>query len=136
MNELIILITGIVGATLTFYVSEQLKQGPVRSSALLSLIIGLFFYFFPELFNDYLTKNIPLVFIGASFIGMVSAKVKINYLSLAIAGCLFSIIYLNKSDFFDGYGGALGAMAFIALLTIMVIVKMFYRKKQKNSTHK
>lgn len=129
MNELIIVITGILGATLTYYVSEQLKQGPVRSSALLSLIVGLFFYCFPEILSQYLANNIPLVFIGASFIGMVSAKVKVNYLSLVIAGFLFSTIYLGKSDFFEGYGGALGAMAFIALLTIMVLGKVVSRNK-------
>ena len=74
MNIILIILASILGATLTFYVSEALKQGPVRASALLSLIIGLFFYYFPDILNVYLTKNIPLVFIGASFIGMASQK--------------------------------------------------------------
>lgn len=72
MNYLIIIVTGILGAWLTFFVSERLKQGPVRASAVLALIVGLFFYCFPELCNAYLTKNIPIVFIGTSFIGMVA----------------------------------------------------------------
>ena len=129
MNSIIIIITGIAGATLTFYVSEQLKQGAVRASALLSLVIGLFFYCFPEMLNDYLTTNIPIAFIGASFVGMISSKIMSNYGLLAIAGTLFSIIYINKSYFFDGYGGGLGASAFIALLATMAMSVLFSKRK-------
>jgi len=111
--------TGILGATLTYFVNEKLKQGAVRASALLSFIIGLFFYFYPEILNAYLTKNIQIVFIGASFIGMVSATAIRSYSLLALAGSLFAIIYINKSHFFDGYGGALGTLALITLLTTM-----------------
>lgn len=119
MNSFIIIITGIIGSTLTFYVSQHLKQGAVRASALLSLIVGLFFYLFPGLLNSYLTINIQIVFIGTSFIGMISSKERGNYTQLAIAGSLFGLIYINKSDLFEGYGGALGALAFIALLTTL-----------------
>lgn len=136
MNIILIILASILGATLTFYVSEALKQGPVRASALLSLIIGLFFYYFPDILNVYLTKNIPLVFIGASFIGMASPKGKNNYLLLAFSGLLFSIVYINKSSFLKGYGGALGTLAFIALITTLFFAhllnhrsKMLYKFK-------
>jgi hypothetical protein len=121
MNSLIIILTGILGATLTFYVSEKLEQGQIRASALLSLFVGLFFYFFPNLMNTYLTENIPVAFFGASFIGMVSSNVIKRYAPLAIAGALFSIIYLNQPKYFDGFGGALGTSAFIALLAVIAI---------------
>ena len=116
MDYVIIIITGMAGATLTFYVSDQLKQGRVRASALLSLLVSLFFHFFPELLSDFLTKSIPIVVINTE--GR-SSSAKAIYLRLAVAGCLFSIIYLNRDQFFDGYGGALGALAFISLLTSM-----------------
>ena len=116
MNEFLIIITGILGATTTFYVSHRLKQGSVRASALLSLMVGLFFYTFPNLVNPFLTVNIPIVFIGTSFIGMVSLKTKRKYIQLTVAGILFSVIYLNKRHIFDGFGGALGALALISLL--------------------
>ncbi|GEQ85420.1 hypothetical protein ULMS_09280 [Patiriisocius marinistellae] len=124
MNEFIIIITGVLGATLTFYVSKNLKQGAVRASALLSLAVGLFFYCFPELLNEYATTHIPIVFMGTSFIGMVSSKVQTNYIVLAVAGFLFSFIYLSKSNFFDGYGGAIGTLALISLLVIMAFSKI------------
>jgi drug/metabolite transporter (DMT)-like permease len=125
MNNLIIIITGALGATLTFYVSHHLKQGAVRASALLSLLVGLFFYCFPDVLNSYLTKNIPIVFIGTSFVGMISSEAKKNYGQLAIAGTLFSIIYSSKNNLFDGFGGALGAMAFIALLASLALSFIF-----------
>ncbi|MDN6290954.1 MAG: hypothetical protein ACTH5N_02635 [Psychroflexus halocasei] len=119
MNYVILIITGILGATLTYYVSEQLRLGAVKASALLSLVIGLFFYTFPDLLNSYLTEHIPIVFVGTTFIGMVSSKILENYTLLAISGSLFTAIYIAKNHAFDGYGGALGALAFIALLSTM-----------------
>ncbi|MFI8606578.1 hypothetical protein ACIGCP_19075 [Cellulophaga baltica] len=130
MNTFIIIITGIFGATLTFYFNERLKQGTVRSSAMLSLVVGLFFHLFPELLNPFLTKNIPVVFIGGSFIGMVSFKAKGTYVILVIASIIFSCIYLHKSQFFNGYGGALGNSAFIALLTTMGISVLFFKRNR------
>ncbi|MEO9501794.1 MULTISPECIES: hypothetical protein [Flavobacteriaceae] len=117
MNDLIILLTGVIGSVLTYFISTPLKQGAVRASALLSLIVAVFFHFFPNILNSYLTIHIPFVFIGTSFIGMVSSKTNVNYFQLILAGCLFSLIYLHKGDVFSGYGGALGTIAGIALLT-------------------
>lgn len=97
MIYFILILTGILGPTLTHFLSEQLELGAVKASALLSLIVGLFFYAFPDVFNPYLTKHLPIVFVGSSFIGMVSAKTLKNYLMLAIAGTLFTGIYINKT---------------------------------------
>ncbi|QNK76198.1 MULTISPECIES: hypothetical protein [Winogradskyella] len=119
MNEFILIISGILGATLTFFISEKLRQGAVKASALLSLIVGLFFYCFPDLLSPYLTKHIQIVFIGSSFIGMVSASTMKSYTLLAIAGTLFTIIYMSKKNVFNGYGGSLGTLAFVSLLSTM-----------------
>lgn len=127
MNIVVIIISGILGATVTFYISDKLKQSAVRSSASFSLIVALFFHFFPEILNAYLSKNIPLVFIGTSFIGMVSFKVRGSYFRLAVAGILFSTVYINKSDFFEGFGGALGTLAFISLLTTIGVSDFILR---------
>ena len=116
MEILILFITGIISALLTYIVNNKHRQGAVRASAGLSLLVGLFFYFFPEIFNPYLTKNIPIVFIGATFIGMVSSKILPNYLLVGFSGFIFAIIYLNASPFFKGYGGALGTTAAISVL--------------------
>ena len=120
-NSLILITISFFSSIITFYVNENLKQGPVRSSAMLSLAVALFFYFSPNAMDSYLVKNIPIVFIGASFVGMVSARLLNNYLLIGIGGTIFCLIYLHTSKFFNGYGGALGTSASIALLAVLSI---------------
>ena len=131
MEKLILILTGICGAMATYYVNTRLKQGPVRASALLTLPIAAFCYFFPEVLSPYLTKNIPVVFIGSTFIGMVSAQKMSTYTGIAIAGLVFSAIYLNTSRFSDGYGGSLGTSACISILVMLCIP---YFKSKRNLT--
>lgn len=131
-NLLLLTTVSFLSATLTFYVNEDLKQGPVRSSALLSLIVALYFYCFPHSVDSYLVKNIPIVFIGASFVGMVSARLLANYLLIGIGGIIFCLIYLHTSKFFNGYGGALGTSASIALIAVLSIPIVGKNRKLTN----
>ncbi|PKD18309.1 hypothetical protein APR41_03925 [Salegentibacter salinarum] len=135
MEIIILFLTGIISALLTYVVNNKYKQGAVRASAGLSLLVGLFFYLFPDILTPYLTKNIPIVFIGATFIGMVSSKILPSYLLVGFSGFIFSIIYLNASPFFKGYGGALGTTAAISVLvslSLAVVSKSEKIKKIKN----
>lgn len=116
MYTLILVLTGAAGAVLTYLANHHLKMGAVRASALLSLLVALILYLFPYLLPFHLTKHIPLVFMGGSFIGMVSQKVMGNIMLLVISGIIFSLIYLNSSQFFAGFGGALGTTACISVL--------------------
>ncbi|MDQ8005360.1 MAG: hypothetical protein REI64_11210 [Pedobacter sp.] len=133
MTSIIIIITAVIAAMVTFYVNHQLKQGPIRSSALLSLLVALPFYFFPHMADIELAKNIPVAFIGGSFIGMVSKKIVDSYIKLAVSGLVFAIIYLNTSSFFNGYGGALGASAGISLLSVLSLP--FFTPKKHHLTN-
>ncbi|CAM4248537.1 hypothetical protein [Gillisia hiemivivida] len=121
METAIILITSILGVVLTFYVSTKMEHGEVRASAGLSLTVGIFFYLFPAILSPYLIHNIPLAFMGASFVGMVSEKIIHNYWVLALAGIMYSILYLNTGSYFEGFGGALGTTASISVIVIMGI---------------
>lgn len=132
MNTALLILTGITAAIGTYYVNNHLRHGAVRASALLSFMVASFFYLFPELLNSTLTKQIPVVFIGASFVGMVSHKVVNNYAVLAISGVVFTVIFLNTSTFFTGYGGALGTSACISLLTAMSLPLLLSKKRVSN----
>jgi len=131
-NTTILIIVSFISAMLTFYVNEELKQGPVRSSAILSLIVAVYFHYYAGAMDSYLAKNIPLVFIGASFIGMVSARLVSSYLLIGVAGIIFCLIFLHTSRFFNGYGGALGTSACISLLAVLSIPIVGKKRKLTN----
>jgi hypothetical protein len=130
MIEATLICTAILACLLTFYVNHNLKQGPVRASALLSLLVGLVCFYSASWMGEVLAKQIPVVFIGGSFIGMVAKKIVNSYFRLALAGLVFSIIYLNTSQFFNGYGGALGASAGISLLSVLSLPFLSPKKQQ------
>ncbi|WP_010228235.1 hypothetical protein [Gillisia marina] len=119
MDNLFIILTGIIAVIATFYVSTRLNQGAVRASAGLSLTVALFTLIFPDLFSNYLLVHIPIVFLGASFVGMVSKELISNYWVLGLAGLLFSMLYLNTGSYFEGFGGALGTTASISVVLIL-----------------
>lgn len=131
-----IYLTSIFGAFLTFIVSTKYKQGPVRASALLTLVVSGLLYLFPEIFPQNLTQQIPWIFFGASFVGMTSSKLTRNYTSIIFAGIVFGFIYTVSPTFFNGYGGALGASSCISILVIIginnVIRLLKVSKKKKN----
>jgi hypothetical protein len=114
MNELILLITGGVGAWSTYYVANDLNQGAIRSSAGLSLIVGLFFYTFPTIVSLQQAVEIPFVFMGASFVGMTAKQAMGSKLLIFIAGLIYSCIYIASDSIFIGYGGKIGSAACIA----------------------
>ncbi len=125
MDVFFLVLAGAFSAMITFLLHNRYKQGIVRASAIVGLISGGFVYFFPDLLSPFLTDNLALVCFGASFIGMVSSQVLNNYWVLAIAGIVFTILYLSASSYIDGFGGSLGAAACIALLMVLGITKMF-----------
>jgi hypothetical protein len=105
MNVLVIIV-GILGSVLTFYISEKFEQSAVRSRVANCRFI---LSFFPEIFNAYSSKYIHSFYRNFLYRNGF-AKVQRSYFRL-VAGILFSSIYINKSHFFEGFGGALGTLA-------------------------
>ena len=108
MNSILLVSIAIFGAVFTSILSIELKQGAVRASALGSLGVALYFHFFPLVSSSYLTQNIPLIYFGSSFVGMVSPIIHPNRAQIAISAFIYSIIYLNTEGVFMKYGGRLG----------------------------
>lgn len=121
MNITLILIAGVISALSTFYLNNQLQLGGVMASAGISVIAGGFFYLFPELLNPYLTESLPLIIMGASFIGMATYRIIKQIWIIGIAGLFFSLIFLFTGSFFDGFGGNLGTTAAISLCSAFTI---------------
>ena len=114
---LILMMCSIIASLTTFELNIRFKQGPIRSSAVIAMIIGGFFYFFPTILPQFYTDNIPLYVIGGTFIGMVSSTM------------LFAILLHYTSQIFNGYGGALGTTACIALMCTMAFPIITKNKK-------
>ena len=117
VEKIIILITALIGTLSTYIVGTHFHQGAVRSSAGLSLLVAILFAVLPE-FSNNLSTTIPLVFMGASFVGMVSSNVNSNLFFIGLGGLVFGIIYPIMGGFFTGYGGALGTAACLSLMTV------------------
>jgi hypothetical protein len=105
----------------------------VKASALPSLILALVFYCLPNLMSEPFQTNIPILFFGASFVGMVSSKILPKYGQVAVSGIIFALLYQNSSDFFNGFGGGLGTPACISVICVFGLKKLnaLRKKKQK-----
>lgn len=129
IHTVILIFTGVFGSLLTYYFNNKLKLGGVLSSSLLTCIVAGFIHFFPTYIPEQLANHIPLIFIGSSFVGMVSSNQLSTFIGVSLSGLVYSLIYINTSQFFDGFGGALGTSACISLLVIMSIP--YLRSNQK-----
>ncbi len=109
----------------TFHLNHTLKQGSVRSSALSSLVVGLIFYFTPNLFEPALQSSLPLCLMGASFIGMSNTRHFKSLSHMFMAAILFSFLYFLSIKIFTGYGGKLGLMANISVVISIAIFALF-----------
>ncbi|MCH2223579.1 MAG: hypothetical protein MK066_02325 [Crocinitomicaceae bacterium] len=121
----VLLITGIFGATGTYLLAHKGKQGVVRASALLSLVVAILAHLFSNLLPLEYTTQIPVIFIGASFVGMTSPKVIPSIGFMVVSGILFSLLYLWTVTFFNGIGGALGTAACISVISTVTLQNIY-----------
>jgi len=115
------MVGGICGALFTYVLNNHLQLGGVMASSGISIIVAGFFYIFPEILSPYLTINLPLVIMGASFIGMATSRIISQSWIIGVSGLIFSLIYLFTGSFFDGFGGSLGSTAAIALGSVYAL---------------
>ena len=133
----VILVTSILVAIATYYVSIKLDLGPVIGSALISFLVSFPLYLFPESLEfiaPNLTMMVPVVVIGSSFAAMSSAQILSDYHKVATAGAFFAFIWWYASSFFAGFGGGLGTTACISVvitLGLMKILKPVAKKVSK-----
>lgn len=111
-------IVGLLGAVIAFILNNNLKLGVVVGSALPSLVFAILVYGLKSYLPIVFVSDAPVIFYGASFIGMASNKILSSYLLIGLAGLLFTFIYLFTSPFFEGFGGALGTTAALCFLPV------------------
>jgi hypothetical protein len=99
---------------------------PVKSSALIGLVIGLFLQM--DIQPQILQLNVFTVSFGATFVGMCSIKI-LNGWGVFIAGSLFGFIALFTLQNLSFIGGAMGALACLCCLVIINVLKIKQWKK-------
>lgn len=119
-----------VGAVITYELNLRYKQGAVRASGFVGVAIGLIYYVFPDLSASLLTREIPFVMFGGSFIGMVSAEKHIHIPALSLSVLVFTLLYSLKSEEFNGLGGLLGITALISIIASVGVVILVDRMKK------
>ncbi len=120
------------GLLVTHFLNHRLNQGSVRASALSSLIVGLIFHLIPDMFDPMLQQSLPLVFIGASFIGMSNTQHFSSFPKFVMAALIFSTLYIGSNEIFQGYGGKLGLMANISVVAVIGLFSMLSRRSEKS----
>lgn len=134
LNYLLYFAFSFGGIFITYHLNHTLKQGSVRSSALASLVVGLIFYLVPNMFEQDLQTGLPLIFIGASFIGMSNTRYFGRITQIFFAAILFSLLSFLSVNLFIGYGGKLGLMANISV--VITIATFALLKNRPNSESK
>lgn len=131
-NLFLLLLIGAITAPVTFLVHLKYKQGPVRASAGISLVAGLTCYLFSNIWDTPILDLIPMVVMGASFVGMVSFRVMNHPLLLALAGLISTSFFIAENTLFAGFGGLLGASANISILLVLGLVLTFRKAQSVN----
>lgn len=124
-----LLLTALTASLGTFYLHNRFTPiSPVLASASLTLFVSILCLQFQDV-NSLPIHEIPYVFIGGTFVGMSTRKKAKNNLNIILASIFFCLIYLKSSQFFQGYGGALGLSACISVLIVITSSKLFIRSK-------
>ena len=110
---------------LTYYLNNTKQFGPIKASAIIALPIGLFYQIaLIYNFNIELVKDIASIMMGATFMGMISSKHQHKLIDFIISAFIFCVLYQHIADFFNGFGGLLGTIACISILTVFGIERL------------
>lgn len=132
MYELTWLGTGMLAAVCTYWLHTRFALNPVMASGIVTLAIALAIPLLDG--SPEWLRPIPYAGIGGSFIGMSTRKTMKGVESVMLASLIFGLIFMNSSQFFEGFGGALGTSACISVLTATTWRK--FAKKTRYSTRR
>nr|WP_241175211.1 hypothetical protein [Natronolimnobius sp. AArcel1] len=110
----------VVGAVVTVLVSTRLGLGAVVGSGVVGVVAGISF---PLVFSGSTGSMLAAVAFCASFVGM-SSLARLDTVHVGLAGGVCGVVYLAVMPAFDGAGGKLGTIAFIACLAVIGMGKL------------
>jgi hypothetical protein len=114
-TTIILMISSALAASATFFLHKNEVSIVVASCCIGLLGAGL----------EYLLKqpHLALVIYAGTFVGMTSAQVGNIYL-VAFAGLMVGYLYHITGNYFPGFGGRLGALAFMSCLLVFFLYEL------------
>ncbi len=129
IQDLVWLGTALTAATCTYWIHNRFNVNPVLASSLVTLVIAIAITPFEG--SSKMLHAIPYIAIGGSFVGMSTKKNAKGLESILLASLIFGLIFIHSSQFFEGFGGALGTSACISVLTAITWRKLAKRTRIK-----
>jgi hypothetical protein len=127
-DYLFLILISIAGGLSTYLLAKRI--GNVKASALLSLIVALLvFEYFKYHEITWAMNYVPVIFFGASFVGMSAGKTIKSWAWICIASLIFVAIFLGFPELLKGFGGGLGTKAFISVVSTILLIKLFSKLK-------
>lgn len=112
LTTLLIIIGGCFGAIGAFQL-QKAGFSPVVASCTVGLLGALIGYWMKN-------EDLAMVIFAGSFVGMTAISIATLPIIL-IAGLACGILYLLAEPIFVGYGGKLGAIAFVSVGIVLVL---------------
>lgn len=119
MMLLSVLLVAALGAELTFYLIHQKHISTVRASSGATLVFALLALVIQIPFGNVL----PAAFFGATFVGMTD-KSRLGAKRVLAASVIFGLIYTFLIPLAQGFGGGLGAAAFVSISIVYSASKL------------
>lgn len=118
--SLLIVVGGMLGALATFYLQ---KWG--LHAVLASCLVGLVGYLIAYLVQQ---EDLALVIFAGTFVGMTAVSIATLPIIL-LAGTICGLLFILTEPFFMGYGGKLGAIAFVSV-GVVFLLQLIYKIAQ------
>lgn len=119
ITSALIISGGCLGAVGAFQL-QKAGLSPVVASCIVGLLGALVGYFMN-------TEDVAMVIFAGSFVGMTTFSIA-SLPIILLAGLACGILYLLSEPFFVGYGGKLGAIAFISVAIVFLTYWAFKKE--------
>lgn len=114
----------VIAALIVYLLNNYKGWGPVKASAIVSFVFAIPFEVLPI---SGILALVPVVFYGASFVGMAS-KTIMKIPTLIFSASIFGALFFFLNPFYNGFGGGLGTTACLSCLTALLVQKAFQRQ--------
>lgn len=124
MDNIAILLAGIIGSVGSYWISLHLNKGATMGAALMTLLSGLIFPNIPFI-DPALGATLAVVSTTGAYAGMISKKNIPNIMEMVIVGVFVGTISILAMTTYAGVGGKLGTMAAISCFVWLGVKKAF-----------